>query len=95
MPAIVSGNCSEEPFASKNGTIVYRVDKNSVYCPHDLDVVNLDRAILKEDMVTNHYGQKEAAIVTSRGCMYNCAFCGGAHNLNKDVISISPVTTAT
>lgn len=85
LPAMVLGNCIEKPFAHNNDIEVYRVDKNSAYYPKDLDKVHLNRAVLKNDIVTNHYGQKEAAIVTSRGCMYNCAFCGGAHNLNRDV----------
>lgn len=85
LPAIVLGNCSEEPFIRNNSTVCYRVDKNSAYYPCDLGSVHLNRAVLKDDIVVNHYGQKEAAIVTSRGCMYNCAFCGGAHNLNKDI----------
>jgi radical SAM superfamily enzyme YgiQ (UPF0313 family) len=85
MPAIVLGNCVEKPILNKNDSVVYRVDKNSAYYPVDLSLSHLNRAVLNNDIVTNHYVQREAAIVTSRGCMYNCAFCGGAHNLNKDI----------
>lgn len=45
----------------------------------------MNRKYLKDEIISNHYGEKEAAIITSRGCMYNCAFCGGARSLNKDV----------
>jgi radical SAM superfamily enzyme YgiQ (UPF0313 family) len=38
--------------------------------------------LIKDDITCNHYNQKEASIITSRGCMYNCAFCGGASSLN-------------
>lgn len=85
LPAITLGQCTEMPFACDKYAIAYRVDKNSSYYPGDLSSVHLNRNFLKDDIVINHYGQSEAAIVTSRGCMYNCAFCGGAHNLNKDV----------
>lgn len=85
LPALINNNCLEEPIASIGQKDVYKVDKNSYYFPADLDLVSLNRKLLKEDVITNHYGQNEAAIITSRGCMYNCAFCGGAHNLNKDV----------
>lgn len=37
------------------------------------------------EIVDNHYGEKEIAIITSRGCAFDCAFCGGARSLNKDV----------
>lgn len=86
LPALINSTCSEEPIVNIGQRYVYKVDKNSRYFPSDLDSVCLNRNILKEDIITNHYEQQEAAIITSRGCMYNCAFCGGAHNLNKDVI---------
>lgn len=40
---------------------------------------------MKNEIINNHYGEKEAAIITSRGCAYDCAFCGGARGLNKDI----------
>ncbi len=85
LPALINGTCSEEPIVNKGQKNVFRVAKNSCYFPSDLNSIRLNRKMLKEDIITNHYGQKEAAIITSRGCMYNCAFCGGAHNLNQDV----------
>ncbi|MCL2254031.1 MAG: cobalamin-dependent protein [Lachnospiraceae bacterium] len=85
LPAILNSNCSELPFHKTSKKEVYRVDKSSIYYPRDLRLVHLDRSKLKEDVVTNHYGEKEASLITSRGCLYNCAFCGGAHNLNRDI----------
>jgi radical SAM superfamily enzyme YgiQ (UPF0313 family) len=85
MPDIALGQCIEKPFSCNGNAVVYRVDKNSVYYPRDLSSVHLNRKFVRDDIIKNHYGQSEAAIITSRGCMYNCAFCGGAHNLNKDV----------
>ncbi len=85
LPALINKSCSELPIANVEQKRVYKVNKDSFYFPNDLDSVLLNRKLLKENKIINHYGQKEAAIITSRGCMYNCAFCGGAHNLNKDV----------
>lgn len=85
LPAILNSVCTEQPIVALAGKVVYRVDGNSIYFPHNLDDVKLDRALLKSDIARNHYNQREASIITSRGCVYNCTFCGGAHNLNKDV----------
>lgn len=85
LPAILNGLCTEAPVYSEHKKKAYRVDKNSIYYPSNLSDIRLDRSLLKGNVATNHYGEKEASLITSRGCMYNCAFCGGAHNLNKDV----------
>jgi radical SAM superfamily enzyme YgiQ (UPF0313 family) len=85
LPEIVLGKCKEQPIACAGNISVYRVDKDSIYYPKDLKSVLLDRRVLKDEIITNQYGQKEAAIVTSRGCMYNCEFCGGARDLNRDI----------
>jgi radical SAM superfamily enzyme YgiQ (UPF0313 family) len=88
LPAILKGTCNEAPFYKAQKKEVYKVDKNSVYYPSELGIVCLDRSMLKGAVVTNHYGEQEASIITSRGCMYKCAFCGGAHNLNCDDVTI-------
>lgn len=85
IPAIIKGECFEKPIFESDAKFVYRVDKNSSYFPRDLSASFLDRSLFNDYTIINHYGEHEAAIVTSRGCLYNCAFCGGAHNLNKDI----------
>lgn len=85
IPAIIKGDCCEKPIFESEAKFVYQVDKNSFYFPKDLSVSFLDRSLFNDYTIVNHYGEHEAAIVTSRGCLYNCAFCGGAHNLNKDI----------
>lgn len=85
LPALISGECSERPIINVNKKRVYKVDKDSAYFPSALENSILDRAFFEDYIIKNHYGENEAAIITSRGCMYNCAFCGGAHNLNRDV----------
>lgn len=85
IPAIVLENCKEKPIEYLDNKFVYKVDRNSQYFPEDISKIYLDRSFLKNEIINNHYGEKEAAIITSRGCAYNCAFCGGARGLNKDI----------
>lgn len=85
IPKIVEGCCEVDPVITAGNKKVYRVDKDSIYFPSDISNIYLDRKFIKNEIVVNHYGMQEASIVTSRGCMYNCAFCGGARDLNKDI----------
>lgn len=85
IPAIVLENCKEKPIEHLDNKFVYKVDMNSQYFPEDISKIYLDRSFLKDEIINNHYGEKEAAIITSRGCAYDCAFCGGARGLNKDI----------
>lgn len=88
IPALVDGSCLQPPFMSSDGARinVYEVNRDSSYFPEDLDNIILDRSLFANRLLTNHYGQTEAAIITSRGCPYNCAFCGGAYDLNRDSV---------
>ena len=85
LPDIALDICQEPPVIIQENKKVYWVDKDSKYYPNNISDIYLDRRFLNDEIVTNHYGEKEAAIITSRGCMYNCAFCGGARNLNQDI----------
>lgn len=85
IPQIVLGKCSQKPEKQKDSKFVYRVNKDSIYFPKDISNIFLNRKSIGDEIVINHYGEKEIAIITSRGCMFNCAFCGGAKSLNKDV----------
>lgn len=85
IPAIVLGICSEKPILCNDNSKVYKVDKQSKYYPENISELELNRIFIPDEVVINHYGEKECAIVTSRGCMFNCAFCGGASSLNKDI----------
>lgn len=82
---IIEGKVGEQPLLQKDNRNVYLVNNNSKYFPKDLDVVSLNREYFKGRKILNPYGKLEEAIVTSRECLYNCAFCGGAHSLNSDV----------
>ncbi len=85
IPTIVAKNCIQKAEISNKNKNVYRVDNYSPYFPKDISDIELNRKFLKDEIITNHYGELEASIITSRGCIYNCAFCGGATSLNKDV----------
>lgn len=85
IPQIVLERYAEKVFRQRNNKFVYKVDKDSQYFPNDISKIYLDREFLKNEIIVNHYSKKEAAIVTSRGCAYDCAFCGGARGLNKDI----------
>lgn len=85
MPQIALGTCRQKPEKQNDSKFVYRVNNESIYFPQDISNIFLNRKYLDDEIVINHYGEKEIAIVTSRGCAFNCAFCGGAKSLNRDV----------
>lgn len=84
IPQLVLGKCEQEPEKVESNKFVYRVNKESKYFPKDVSKISLNRDCLKEEVIINHYSEKEVSIITSRGCIYDCAFCGGASSLNKD-----------
>lgn len=84
IPQLVLGKCEQEPEKVESNKFVYRVNKESKYFPKDVSKIFLNRDYLKEEVIINHYSEKEVSIITSRGCIYDCAFCGGASSLNKD-----------
>jgi len=84
LPEIIKGTCEQQPFYCDETKKVYRVENTSSYFPSDLDKVCLDRAFLKDRRLINHYGEREVAVITSRGCTYDCAFCGAARSKNCD-----------
>lgn len=86
IPALCNKACQEQPIIMSGDMQVYCVTKRSRYFPKDISSERLNRAYFPDEIVTNHYGEKEAAIITSRGCIYDCAFCGGASSLNTDII---------
>lgn len=83
-PDIVRDNMLEEPILRYSNRCLYKVDKNSIYYPNDLERIHLDRSFFNNQYVLNKYGRKESYLITSRGCTYNCAFCSGARSQNQD-----------
>jgi anaerobic magnesium-protoporphyrin IX monomethyl ester cyclase len=85
LPDILNGQCKESPIMEIKNKKVYRVDNNSDYLPRDISSIHLNRKYFNKNIITNHYGDNEASIITSRGCAFDCAFCGGARSLNNNV----------
>jgi len=81
---IVKNQVKEPPFRSKGNRRVFLVDGKSNYEVKDISDVPLDRSFFLNEPVLHPLGFIEANIVTSRGCVYNCAFCAAARSLNKD-----------
>ena len=82
---IIEGLVMEKSLVDYDNRYVYLVNNNSKYFPSNLDKLDLNRAYFRGRKILNPYNEYEEAIVTSRECLYNCAFCGGARSLNSDV----------
>lgn len=81
---IIKNQLKELPFFSQENRRVFLVDNKSLYEVKDISNVPLDRSFFLNEPVSHPLGFTEANIVTSRGCIYNCAFCAAAVSLNKD-----------
>ena len=66
IPAICKNNCHEEPVKTEGNKYVYRVTKHSRYFPNDISQQGINRKFLTDELTTNHYGEKEAAILRWR-----------------------------
>lgn len=85
FPSLIFNNCTEAPIATEGSFSVYRVDVNSAYYPRNLDAITLDRTLFYGREIRNKFGLLESCIIASRGCIYNCAFCGGALHSNPNI----------
>jgi radical SAM superfamily enzyme YgiQ (UPF0313 family) len=65
---------------------VIEVLADSQYFPHDLDKIRLNRSLFVNEPVIHKAGFSEASIITSRGCVHNCAFCTAARSMNQDIV---------
>lgn len=85
FPALISQNCKEAPVFDDGLNKVYLVHKASLYYPTDLNHIYLDRTLFRNREILNRHGKYEACIIASRGCIYDCAFCGGAVSANPNI----------
>lgn len=63
---------------------IITVSVTSLYFPHDISNIPLDRSFFVNEPLQHSLGFNEVSIITSRGCMYNCAFCSAARSLNRE-----------
>lgn len=84
ISAIVSWKIQESPIIQDGNKKAYRVDSNSIYFPQDISLLNIDRSFFDyEPTISAKSGKFEWNIITSRGCVYDCAFCSAAVSLNR------------
>jgi len=84
---IVLDKVKEVPIYCRNSRTIYKIDKNSIYYPNDISNIPLIRDFFKNEPIYHKkYNFYEAHLINSRGCIYNCAFCGAAKSLNKNSI---------
>ncbi len=81
---IVKNQLKELPFLAEINRRVFLVDGKSKYEVKDISNVPLDRSFFLNEPVVHPLGFIEGNIVTSRGCIYNCAFCAAARSLNNN-----------
>lgn len=75
---IVNNNLVQEPDAIAHNRRFFSVDHKSPYFIQDISSLPLNRSFFEHEPIPNHHGDLEISIVTSRGCVYDCAFCSAA-----------------
>lgn len=81
---IVFNLLRQPPSAEDGNKRFFTVDNSSIYYVKDISGDKLDRSFFVNEPVIHPFGFTEANIITSRGCIYNCAFCAAARSLNKE-----------
>ncbi len=81
---LILNQIKQIPKEEKKGRRYFMVDANSVYYSKEISIEKLDRTHFVNEPIKNIFEYSEANIVTSRGCIYNCAFCAAARSLNKE-----------
>lgn len=84
VPDLVKGIVKIKPTSSSLNFNYYQVVKGSEYYLTSINEVKVDRTLLVNEPVVHPLGFTEANIVTSRGCIFNCAFCAAASSKNRD-----------
>lgn len=81
---IVKNKVHEEPFINSANRRVFRITPFSQYYVSDISDIELDRKLFSNEPIQNQFGELEANIITSRGCINSCTFCAAARSMNKD-----------
>lgn len=59
------------------GYLYIELIKTLYIFPKDISNIFLNRKYLGNEIIVNHYGEKEIAIITSRGCALTVHFAEG------------------
>ncbi len=82
-PALVNDQVAQLPETAVANRRYFKVDASSSYYQRDISALSLDRSFFENEPGCNPInGETEVSIVTSRGCIYNCAFCSAARSQN-------------
>jgi len=81
---ILTNNLRQTPVFAYEKKRFLKVDSISSYFVKDISKEKLDRSFFVNEPIKNTFGFNEANIITSRGCIYNCAFCAAARSQNKE-----------
>ncbi len=81
---IIINHLKEKPIFQTSKRRVFKVNKDSIYYIKNISNVPLNRNFFRNDPINHQLGFKESTIITSRGCIYNCAFCASALSQNKE-----------
>lgn len=82
---LVNDTAKEKAIYKKGNREVYKVTKESIYFPTDISKPEISFSELSKYYYRNKYNMIEGHMIASRGCIYNCAFCGGANSGNADL----------
>ncbi|MGL5349629.1 MAG: B12-binding domain-containing radical SAM protein [Cetobacterium sp.] len=86
VPQLLLDRDKVEYISKQENKRIYKVDIESDYFPKDLSSLKIKRELFENEPQKNKYGQEEAYIVSSRGCPYECSFCGAANSpYNKNI----------
>jgi anaerobic magnesium-protoporphyrin IX monomethyl ester cyclase len=82
---IVTSLVKEKP-ADQSGTFrFFVISKESSYYVQDISHEKIERKLFQNEPYLNCYGRPEVSIYTSRGCIYNCAYCVAANGINRQL----------
>ncbi|MDD2776667.1 MAG: radical SAM protein [Gallionella sp.] len=85
VPDIVLERLKELPVLDSVNRRFFSITSQSSYYVTDISDIPLDRSFFINEPIQHPLGLVEAHIVTSRGCIFNCAFCAAARSQNDGI----------
>lgn len=82
---IVNSSLKENPVEQYETMKFFVISEGSQYYVKNISVEVIERKFFKNEPYLNCYGWQEVSIYTSRGCMYNCAYCVAARGINSQL----------